>query len=140
NAGSLVGTTLVTSGLGFVYWWVAAKRFTPDVLGVASASISTMTLLGTLGIVGMGTLLITEIPRQPQKAISLISTGLITVAITGGFAGLLFALIAPVLSSQFSPLRSSVMNVLIFVAGVSLTSITLVLDQALIGLLHGTLQ
>jgi hypothetical protein len=27
NASSLVGTLLVTSGLGFAYWWVVARQF-----------------------------------------------------------------------------------------------------------------
>ena len=95
NAGSLFGTTIVTSGLGFVYWLVAARHFTPEAIGIASASISTMTLLGTFCIVGLGTLLITELPRQPQQASSLISTALVVVAIVSGCVGLMFALIAP---------------------------------------------
>jgi len=55
NAGSLVGTTVVTSFLGFVYWWIAARHFPPDVVGIASASISAMALLGGFCILGLGT-------------------------------------------------------------------------------------
>src|SRR5881227_2001050 len=64
NAGSLVGTTAVTSVLGFVYWWLAAREFPPEVIGIASASISAMMLLGNFCMLGLGTLLITELPRQ----------------------------------------------------------------------------
>lgn len=140
NAGSLVGTTIVTSVLGFIYWWVAARRFTPDVVGVSSAAISSMTLLGTFCVLGLGTLLITEIPRQPKQAIPLISTALVIVALAGGLAGLLFALIAPLFSSQFSYLNASIIDAISYAAGASLTSITLVLDQALVGLLRGVQQ
>lgn len=140
NAGSLVGATLVTSILGFIYWWIAARRFSPEVVGIGSASISIMTLLGTFCIVGVGTLLITELPRQPHKATPLISTSLLVVALVGACVGILFALLAPMLSNQFSPLRENSISVLIFAAGVSLTAITSVLDQALIGLLRGTTQ
>ena len=140
NAGSLVGATLVTSMLGFVYWWVAARRFSPEVVGIGSASISIMTLLGTFCIVGVGTLLITELPRQPHKATPLISTALLVVALVGGCVGILFALLAPILSNQFSPLRENIASIFLFAAGVSLTAITSVLDQALIGLLRGTTQ
>lgn len=45
NAGALVGTTVVTSMLGFAYWWLAARRFPPEAVGVASASAA-MVLLG----------------------------------------------------------------------------------------------
>ncbi|MFN2199238.1 MAG: hypothetical protein ACK2UW_24180, partial [Anaerolineales bacterium] len=49
NAGTLVGTQAVTSGLGFIYWWVAARLFAVDAVGFASAAISAMMLLGNLG-------------------------------------------------------------------------------------------
>jgi O-antigen/teichoic acid export membrane protein len=140
NAGSLVGTTAVTSGLGFVYWWLAARRFPLQAVGIASASISTMMLLGTLCMLGLGTLLITELPRQPGREGSLISTALIIVGGTGGCIGALFAILAPYASAEFLPLRASIGDILIFAIGVSFTAITLVLDQALVGLLSGELQ
>ena len=40
NAGSLVAATAVTSGLGFVYWWVAARLFSQEAVGFASAIVS----------------------------------------------------------------------------------------------------
>ena len=140
NAGSLIGTTAITSGLGFVYWWIAARHFSPEAIGVASACISAMMLLGSFCVLGLGTLLITELPRQPKRAASLISTALLVVGGIGGLIGIGFALIAPYAIPGFQPLRVSGGRVLIFAVGVSLNAITLVLDQALIGLLRGSLQ
>lgn len=140
NAASLIGTTGVTSVLGFAYWWLAARRFLPESVGIASASVSIMALLGTFCVLGLGTLLITELPRQPGREGSLISTALILVGVVGGVVGVLFALIAPYASVQFLPLRASMMDVIIFGIGVSQTAITIVLDQALIGLLRGSIQ
>ena len=140
NAGSLIGTSAVTSILGFAYWWVAARLFPPQAVGLASATISAMTLLGTFGILGLGTLLIGELPRQKGKEASLISTALILVGIMGGCLGIVFALVAPYVSHDFQVLRASVQDVILFSIGVSLTAISLVLDQALIGLLRGELQ
>jgi len=140
NSGSLVGTTVVTSVLGFVYWWVAARRFTPEAVGIASASVSAMTLLGGLCILGLGTLLITELPRHPEQARSLISTSLIVVGGVGGVVGFVFAVVAPYASAGFKPLGASIAYIAIFTSGASFTAISLVLDQALIGLLRGELQ
>ncbi|MFL5654293.1 MAG: lipopolysaccharide biosynthesis protein [Ktedonobacteraceae bacterium] len=140
NAGSLVGTTAVTSVLGFVYWWLAAREFPPEVIGIASASISAMMLLGNFCMLGLGTLLITELPRQPGRAASLISTALIVVGGVGGCISITFAFVAPYVSADFQVLRASVADIVIFASGVSLTAITLVLDLALIGLLQGGLQ
>lgn len=140
NAGSLVGTTAITSGLGFVYWWIAARHFSTETIGIASASLSAMMLLGSFCVLGLGTLLITELPRQPGQEASLISTALIVVGGTGAIIGIAFALISPSFIAGFQPLRADGMNVLLFALGVSLNGMTLVLDQALIGILRGSLQ
>jgi O-antigen/teichoic acid export membrane protein len=99
-----------------------------------------MLLLGTLGVLGLGTLLMGELPRQPGREASLISAALILVGGIGGCLGIIFTLVAPLLSVDFQVLRADVGNIALFAVGVSLTAITLVLDQALIGLLRGGLQ
>lgn len=140
NAASLVATFVVKSGLGFAYWWLAARRFSPEAVGFASAAVSAMTLLGTLCMLGLGTLLIRELPRQPGKEVSLISAALILVGTIGGCVGLLFALGMPSLSPNLQSLRANIQTVALFSAGVGLATVNLVLDQVLIGLLRGDLQ
>ncbi|HTK10199.1 MAG TPA: lipopolysaccharide biosynthesis protein [Ktedonobacteraceae bacterium] len=140
NSGSLVGATFVNSVLGFLYWWVAARLYTPDVVGASSAAVSSMMLLGTFCMLGLGTLLITEIPRKPEQAVPLISISLLVVGVAGAAIGLLFAVIAPLLTSQFSYLNTTFTDPIAYAAGVSLTPIVLVLDQALMGLLRGMEQ
>jgi len=140
NAGSLVGTTTVTSVLGFVYWWLAARQFAPAAVGFASAAISAMTLLGTGCVMGLGTLLIGELPRQRGREPALIGSALIVVGVLGGCAGIAFAVIAPLLSPHFGPLEATIGDAALFASGAGLTAITIFLDQAVIGLLRGELQ
>ncbi len=140
NAGSLVGTTAVTGVLGFAFWWVAARQFPPQAVGLASAAVSVMLLLGAICVLGLGTLLIGELPRQPGKEGSLISAALILVGGVGLCGGIVFGLVAPLVSADFQPFRANIEGILLFAVGVSLTTITIVLDQALIGLLRGGLQ
>lgn len=140
NAASLVGTRVVTSGLGFVYWWLAAHLFTAESIGLAAAVISAMTLLGTIGMLGLSALLIVELPRYRGREGSLIATALLVSAAAGAVLGLVFALgSAPVLP-EFASLTGSPLVVALFAVGVGLTALTLVLDQALIGLLRGGVQ
>ena len=40
NAVSLIGTTAVTSSLGFAYWWLAARQFPAETVGVSSYRVS----------------------------------------------------------------------------------------------------
>jgi len=140
NAVSLVATFAVSSVLGFAYWWVAARLFSAEAIGFASATISATSLLGIICMLGLGTLLIRELPRQAGIAASLISAALILVACTGVCIGLVFAIVVPFLSADLQPLRASIQNVALFSAGVSVAAVALVLDEALIGLLRSDLK
>lgn len=140
NAGSLIGTTAVTSGLGFVYWLVAARLFAPGDVGLASASISAMTLLGYLGMLGLGTMLMGELPNHRGRESPLIVTAFLVSGFAGLVLGVLFALAAPSLIADFRPFRSSVGMVMVFALGVGLSSATMVADQALVGVLRGSVQ
>lgn len=140
NASSLMGTTVVNSALGFVYWWLAARLFPPPAVGLASAAVSAMMLLGNIGMLGMGTWLIGELPRRPSRGPSLIATALAASGTVAGGLGVVLAVAAPRLSADLRPLAASLPSIALFALGVSLTAVGLVLDQALIGLLRGGVQ
>ena len=140
NAGSMVGTTLITSVLGVAFWLVAAHSFSPAAVGVAAAAVSAMTLLGFMGTLGLGTLLMGELPRREDGHRSLLHAALVVNLLVGSALGLGFAVIAPLVSANFGALRGSLPSAGLFAAGVGLTALAFVLDQALIGLLRGGLQ
>jgi O-antigen/teichoic acid export membrane protein len=140
NASSLVGTLAVTSGLGFAFWWVVARQFEPAEAGLAAAIVSAMMLLGTVGMMGMGTLMIGELRRRPRLIVSLITTALIISGGASTLLGLGFVPVAAYFSNEFDLLWASWNYLLLFAAGVMVTSMVLVLDQALLGLLLGGWQ
>lgn len=138
NTGSLTITTVATSALGFLYWWIAAQRFPPAAVGLASAAISAMTLLASIAVFGWGTFLLNEISRQPDKE-SLISAAVILVGAIGSGLGILFAIVASFISADFETLRASLGDIALFAIGTSLSAIALVLEGAWIGLWHSDL-
>ncbi len=140
NAGSLACTTAVNAMLGFAFWWMAARQFPPASVGLASAAISAMLLLANIGVLGMGSLLIGELPRRAGRETSLISPALILVGAACGLVGIIFACVAPLVSANFQPFSASFATIALFATGVSFTSIRIVLDQSLFGLLRGDLQ
>lgn len=140
NAGSMMSTVLVTALLGAAFWLVATHQFSAEAVGVASAAVSMMTLLGYLATVGLGTLLMGELPRRESDHRGLLNAALAVSAPIGIALGLAFALAAPLLSSELEPLSESWAAALVFAIGVGLTGLAAVLDQALIGLLRGGLQ
>lgn len=139
NATSLVGSVGIASGLGFVYWAVAAKVFSPEAVGSGSAATSAMTLLGTVGMFGLGPMLMGELPRRrvrgPLVAASLIATGIGSLVLAIGFA-----LIAPHFGSGFGYAAGGLAVVAMFIAGVVMTGVSKTFDQACIGVLQGGLQ
>jgi O-antigen/teichoic acid export membrane protein len=139
NAGSLVGSIAVTSLFGLPYWWIAARAFPAAAVGFAAASVSAMTLLGTLGMLGLGTLLTAELPRRARDRASLLATALTFAAGAGFVLGLGFALVAPGLLG-LDTFAGRPRAVLLFASGVALTAVTMVSDQAMIGLLRGGVQ
>jgi O-antigen/teichoic acid export membrane protein len=139
NASSLAATTGLTSALGFAYWAFAARLFSQRAVGYGSATVSAMTMLGTIGMLGLGTVLIGELPRRRPRA-GLISAALLASAGGSLALGLGFAVIAPHVSARFRDMSSTPAQAALFAAGVALTGMTLVFDQATIGLMRGGLQ
>jgi O-antigen/teichoic acid export membrane protein len=140
NAASMMSTTLVTSLLGVVYWWAAARGFSQEAVGIGSAAVSAMTLLGFAATLGMGTLLMGELPRRAGSRRPLLDAALAVTTLAGVVLGLGFALLAPLFSADFESLGGSWTAALLFAAATGLTALAYVLDQALIGLLRGGLQ
>ena len=139
NATTLAATTGVSSLLGFVYWAAAARLFRQEAVGYGAAAISAMTLLGTIGMLGMGTLLIGELPRRTARA-GLVMAAILTCGLGSLVLGLAFAVLGPHFNVRFEHVSGTAGQGALFVVGVVLTGISLVFDQATIGLMRGGLQ
>lgn len=140
NALSLYGSTIVTSLLGFAFWWAASHKFSASEVGGAAASISAMQMLATACILGLNTLLIGELPRRKEDAGTLIATSVSVVACVS----LVISLVVSVLLSRFSTSYGEVFGtaaaIALFAIGTVLTAVTIVLDDACIGLFAGQIQ
>jgi O-antigen/teichoic acid export membrane protein len=140
NTVSLIGSAAVTSGLGFGFWWVAARLFAPEAIGLASAAVSAMLLLSTMGVVGLDALLLSEIPRARAGAGRLVSTAVATALAASALLGLAFAFIAPSFSPNLATFFAGPWTPLGFALGVGVTGATFVFDRATVGFLRGGIQ
>ncbi|MER8716061.1 hypothetical protein [Mesorhizobium sp. M1295] len=137
NSGALAIGTTATAGLGFVYWWLAARLFPPEVIGNVSALLSVMALIGLLGDAGLGTLLMGEIVRHPGKERGLVAAAAcVGVALAVGLA-LLFVFGEAYLNSPTGPIDGLFVGVT-FVLGCGLTVLGIVADTAFMGNLRST--
>jgi O-antigen/teichoic acid export membrane protein len=140
NAASLYGATIITSLLGFIYWFVAARLVPAEAVGIASALQSAAQFLAYVCVIGLNTLVISELSADKQRARSLILTAVATVGLV---SLVLSALVALGLRDVSSAIREGVhgpVGLLVFALLSCLTTVLLVLDDACIGLLRGDLQ
>ena len=140
NAATLYGTTIVTSALGFVYWFIAARMVPARAVGLASAIQSATAFLSIVCVIGLSTLLISELSKDRAHARSLMLTASAIVAMVT----LILAPIVGLCLQRFSiTLRQGLpgaVALLVFTLLTALTCVALVLDDACIGLLRGDLQ
>jgi O-antigen/teichoic acid export membrane protein len=141
NAGSLAATTGMTSIFGFVFTIVAARMFSPNAVGWGNAAINAMQLFGTIGMFGLGTMLIGELPKRKGDRGGLFAASVSTSFIGSVILGLIFAIVVGMYFSNSLPgVGSTLGEVLLFVVGTALTGATMVFDEGTIGMLRGGVQ
>lgn len=132
-AASLFGTTVVTATLGFAFWAVGAHFTTAEVIGRSAAAISAMQFIATFATLGLQTLLIAELPDYDGPGVRrLVTTSLEIVfaaafCIAAGYSVVHRFIAAP------EWLYSTYAGVVIFGIGTAVTTVTIVLDGAVIG-------
>src|SRR6201996_7066023 len=93
NAGSLAATTGLTSIFRFVFTIVAPRMFSTSEGGWGNTAINEMQLFGTIGMLGLGTMLIGELPKGNRDRAGLFAASVSTSAIGSALLGLVFAII-----------------------------------------------
>ena len=88
---------------------------------------------------GLNTLLIGELPKRESKG-GLIWAALLTAGAGSFILGLGFALVVRLSGGSFSNIGSDPQQFVVFVGGVTIIGMSLVFDEATIGMLQGRLQ
>lgn len=141
NAMSLYGSTIVTSFLGFAYWWLAARLLPVESVGAASAAIAAMSFIATFSMLGFNTLVLAELPRlhpSDRRHFLASTTGGAIVAslVAGGVVGQVLAHTSAVLA----PLLGTVVGTSVFAFAVAATTAAAIVDDAAVGLLRARWQ
>jgi O-antigen/teichoic acid export membrane protein len=94
NSLALIAGKMATMGLGFLVWLVAARLFAAGNVGLASATVSAMTLCVQLGLFGAGAAVIVLLPVLPHRRSDLLDSAIIFVIAAALVAGGIFLLFA----------------------------------------------
>lgn len=140
STASLYATTIVTSLLGFGYWSLAAHRLPPTQVGDASAIVSVMQLLAMLCVLGLNTLIISEVSARPYETATLVATSGAVALTSGAVGAIVTALILRSTSAAYMAIFASAWALPIFVVGVAVSTATLVVDDACVAARRPSLQ
>lgn len=134
NGYALIASSVITSGIGFFYWIIAARKYPAELVGINSTLISTMTFLANLGMLNLGNVLVRFVPTAGRRTPRLV---LLTYVISLGVAaivGWLFLYGQAIWAPTLSILRTNRSFGLWFVGSTLAWCIFALQDTALIGL------
>ncbi len=133
NSIYIMAITVVTSALGYIYWIVAARLYSPEAVGLASAIVSAMSITAAVSSVGIGHALVQILPRrQAGEEWSLaLNAGLIVGLLVSLLAAIVAAAIIHfVLELDFG--GQETIYIIAFIASVPLWTLGTLLDQAFV--------
>lgn len=117
SAYSLMLSSALSSGLGLVYWVLAARLYPTHVVGLNSAAISAMSLLSGVSLLSLSTGIVRYVPRAGQATARFV---IVSYLIAGGGAALaavIFVLGLPAWAPSLTSLGDTRTLLIMFVAG-----------------------
>lgn len=127
---ALVAGKVATMGFGFLAWLVAARLYSATEVGLASGAVSAVTLCAQLALVGVGSAVITLLPRFAGRPAPLLDTAISYLALTGTGAALLFLLFAGGVLRELSVIAADPAYALLFVVLSIGGTVGVLFDQA----------
>ncbi|OLT04417.1 hypothetical protein BJF90_22500 [Pseudonocardia sp. CNS-004] len=89
---ALILSSAITSGLGLLFWLVAARLYDPGTVGLNSTLLSAMTLLGTVAQLNLGNALLRFVPVAGRGTHRLVALCYVVAVVAAAAAGGVFAL------------------------------------------------
>ncbi len=128
TAANLLSSTVITAGLGVVFWAVAARTFSPEAVGEGNAVLSAATLLALVAQLSLGSICTRFVPRAGRYTGWILRRIYLAVIVTAISVGLMAAL------AFSNPGTGGPVGGALFVLGVLSLSLFAIQDQALLGL------
>jgi O-antigen/teichoic acid export membrane protein len=131
NALYLIAASMINAMLGFVFWIVAAHYYTPEEVGLGSATISSVLLLSSFANLGLGYGLIRFLPKSINP-VQMINTMLTTSILTSVAAASIFLAGLGVWSPALVFIRENPLYLGLFIIFTAVFTTTGLIDNAFI--------
>lgn len=112
NSFWLMAGSFSMAAIGFAYWIIAARLYTPSEIGLATTFLSATTLINNFAMLGFGTTLIRYLPNAKSKEAH-INTSFTIVSIAALLLGLLYLMGLQIWTVKLVPVFSSMWVVLL---------------------------
>jgi O-antigen/teichoic acid export membrane protein len=123
--------SLMTAALGFAFWVVAARRFTPGEVGFSSAGVAGAAVVGGIAADGLHNAFLRFLPRVGRSWGAVVVRGYVAAAASSAALAVLFVVIVGRLDHSLHPLEHSGWF-LLYVAGAPFWTIFSLQDVVLI--------
>jgi O-antigen/teichoic acid export membrane protein len=126
NSVLIMASTVGTSGLGYLFWMVAARQLPPSAIGTATALISAGTVVSMVSNLGIGHMFIQRLPGSDVAGWSrIVSGGLLLGCAATTIAAFTAAAVLPAAAGNFAFLADTAGAVALITTAVALTASTL---------------
>ena len=131
NSIYLMLSTLISGGLGFIFWMICTHIFSPEQIGVGTALISAMALISTIGLLGFNSTFVRVLPNSTNRD-NEISTGSLLVIAASAIMAIVYVLLIPYIAPSLGIARENFWYAAGFVIVVALASINALTDSVFI--------
>jgi O-antigen/teichoic acid export membrane protein len=133
NSFFLMATTVLTGGLGFLFWLIVAHLYQVEAVGRATSLLSALSLLSYLSLLGMGGSLVRHLPTTRERP-EHVSSALITVGAAGLVVALVFAIVVRFTTPDLAFVSDSPLHLAIFVVLAACAALNLLSNSVFIAL------
>jgi O-antigen/teichoic acid export membrane protein len=129
NSLALIAAKVATLGLGFLFWVLAARLFSPHDVGLAAGVVAAVMLCTQFALLGAGAAVISLYPEHAGSPRRLLHTGINLVVISGALFGLAFVALAVGAFPKLGVVGSSVSYTVLFASMSVFGTLAILLDQ-----------
>lgn len=132
NSLYLMLSMVLTAGLGFAFWVIMARLFSPADVGRASSLLSATTVISFLSLLGLDSTLVGQLPTASNRN-TLITASFVLVAGFGAVLATLYLAATPVVAPRLAFVEHSPALALGFVLLTSAAGVNAVTDSVFVG-------
>jgi len=131
NSLYLTLSTATMAVLGFAFWLLSARLYTPGQIGRATALISAVALISQIGLFGFNNTFIRFLPSSRQRDTD-ISTGLLVVLAAAALTATMYIFVVPYVAPKLNFVRHSPGLAIGFIVFATFSAANLVTDSVFI--------